>query len=71
MKKQLISILFLLFILSNVYATVDRVIDPEIPIDSSLVDYEENFDDVLVSLMAVDVVYVDGTLASGGNDDKR
>lgn len=56
MKKILISILFLLFFLSTVYATVDRVIDPEIPIDSELINYEQNFDDVLISLLSVGVL---------------
>ncbi len=56
MKKGIITIFLILLFASIAYAAVDRVIDPEIPIDESIVNYEQNFDDVLVSLMAVTVV---------------
>ncbi|KKN19659.1 hypothetical protein LCGC14_0943460 [marine sediment metagenome] len=53
MKKRIITIFLILFFALNAFAAVDRVIDPEIPIDETIVNYEQNFDDVLISLLAV------------------
>ena len=60
MKKIIFSLVFAIFFISGAYAAVDRVIDPEIPIDSELVNFEDNFDDVIVSLMAVGVLGLAG-----------
>ena len=64
MKKQIITLFLVFFFVSISYAAVDRVIDPEIPIDAALVDYEQNFDDVLVSVFAV--VVLGAASVSGG-----
>lgn len=48
-----ILLLFLILLSINAFAVVDRIIDPEIPIDDNLVDFEENFDDLLISIVMV------------------
>ncbi len=53
MKKIILTLFLMLFFVSIAFATVERIIDPEIPIASELVNYEENFDDVIVSALAV------------------
>ena len=50
--KTIIVLLFLILFASNIFA-VDRVIDAEIPINDDFVDFEENFDEVLISVLMV------------------
>ena len=50
--KTKIILLFLILFASNIFA-VDRVIDAEIPISDDFVDFEENFDEVLISVFMV------------------
>ncbi|KKN43743.1 hypothetical protein LCGC14_0700250 [marine sediment metagenome] len=51
--KTIIVLLFLILFASNIFAVVDRVIDAEIPINDDFVDFEENFDEVLISVLMV------------------
>ncbi len=63
--KTKIVLLFLILFASNIFATVDRIIDAEIPINDDFVDFEENFDEVLISTLMVvllSIASVGGTI---------
>ena len=55
MKKMLIPILLILFA-TTTFAVVDRVIDPEIPIDDDFVEFETDFDTLLLSTLQVALI---------------
>ena len=52
MKKMLIPILLILFS-TMAFAAVDRVIDPEIPINDDFIEFETEFDTLLLSVLQV------------------
>ena len=45
--------MFIILFSSNIFAVPDRVIDPEIPIDDDFIDFETQFDDLLISVFMV------------------
>lgn len=61
MKSKLIF-LFLVLLSISVFAVVDRVIDPEIPISDDFIDFETEFDDILFSGFTVVILGI-GTMA--------
>lgn len=61
MKKKLM-VLFLLLLSMNIFAAVDRVIDPEIPISDDFIGFESDFDDLLMSVFMVVLLAV-GSMA--------
>ena len=60
--KTKLMLLFLILLSFNVFAVVDRVIDPEIPISDDFIDFETNFDELLISVFMV-VLLVIGSMA--------
>lgn len=51
--KKLAILIFLILISINSFAVVDRVIDAEIPINDDFVDFEQDFDILLMSIMQI------------------
>lgn len=60
--KSKLMFLFLILLSINAFAVVDRVIDPEIPISDDFIDFETEFDDILISVFMVALLTI-GSMA--------
>ena len=60
MDKKTIIIFLMVLITGNAFAAVDRIIDPDIPIEEGFIDYEQNFDEILISVMAIGLISFGG-----------
>lgn len=56
--KSKLMFLFLVLLSINAFAAVDRVIDPEIPISDDFIDFETEFDDLLISIFMVVILSI-------------